>query len=561
MAQNSAIEWTNSTWNPVTGCTKVSSGCDHCYAERFSERFRGVPGHPFETGFDLTLRPERIDHPRRWRKSRLIFVNSMSDLFHKEIPEDYISRVFDTMETADQHVYQVLTKRSSLMRNFVNRRYADQPAPSHIWLGVSIEDTSVIGRLRHLKQTNAFIRFVSFEPLLGPLGAVDLTDIHWVIAGGESGPGARPPDIGWLREIRDCCRDQAVPFFFKQWGGPTPKHGGNLLDGRQWLEYPNTSFRQRNRIPIRAVGAPLDDDSSKAPMDVGPWVREKLDCLRRYLHAYTTILRKQRFQGYFYVDAFAGPRSLRLRKEMISDLGQKSLFEVSEHALDDAGNAEYISGSPRVALELEHPFTDYIFIEFDTHRFQHLQVLKSEMAARSDVRIHLKKEDCNDYLLAFLRRMHGNWPKWRGIVFLDPFGMQVPWSTLVKLAETEAIEVLINFPVGMAIQRLLKRSGEFSEREREKLNDYFGTEEWFSLLYRERQDLFGNNLIKIRSSGDVLVKWYRKRLKRLFGYVSAAREVQSSRGHPLYYLIFSGPNETGYKIASDVLKQGARRVR
>ena len=246
MAQNSAIEWTNSTWNPVTGCTKVSSGCDHCYAERFSERFRGVPGHPFETGFDLTLRPERIDHPRRWRKSRLIFVNSMSDLFHKEIPEDYISRVFDTMETADQHVYQVLTKRSSLMRNFVNRRYADQPAPSHIWLGVSIEDTSVIGRLRHLKQTNAFIRFVSFEPLLGPLGAVDLTDIHWVIAGGESGPGARLPDIGWLREIRDCCWDQAVPFFFKQWGGPTPKHGGNLLDGRQWLEYPNTSFRQRN---------------------------------------------------------------------------------------------------------------------------------------------------------------------------------------------------------------------------------------------------------------------------------------------------------------------------
>ena len=276
MAEDSAIEWTNSTWNPVTGCTKVSSGCDHCYAECFSERFRGDPGHPFETGFDLTLRPERIDHPKRWRKPRLIFVDSMSDLFHKDVPEDFASRVFDTMETADHHVYQVLTKRSSLMRNFVNQRYSHQPAPSHIWLGVSIEDTSVMSRLRHLKQTNALVRFVSFEPLLDPLGAVDLSDIHWVIAGGESGPGARPPDIGWLLEIRDCCRDQAVPFFFKQWGGRTPKHGGNMLDGRHWMEYPNTGFGERNPIPPRAAGAPLNDDSANASMDVGPWVREKL---------------------------------------------------------------------------------------------------------------------------------------------------------------------------------------------------------------------------------------------------------------------------------------------
>ena len=296
-------------------------------------------------------------------------------------------------------------------------------------------------------------------------------------------------------------------------------------------------------------------------MRVGPWVREKLDCLRKYLHAYTTVLSKQRFQGYFYIDAFAGPGSLKLRREQITDPGQKVLFEISEHALDDAGIAEYISGSPRVALELAHPFTDYVFIELDSHRFRHLQLLGNEIRARRSLRIHLRKQDCNDCLLAFLERMRGNWKTWRGIVFLDPFGMQVPWSTLVRLAKTEAIEVLINFPVGMAIQRLLKRSGEFSERERKKLDEYFGTEEWFSLLYREKQDLFGNNLIKIRSSGDVLVKWYRKRLKRLFGYVSATREVQSSRRHPLYYLIFAGPNETGYKIASDVLKQGAQKVR
>ena len=156
MADNSAIEWTNSTWNPVTGCTKISAGCDHCYAERFSERFRGVAGHPFETGFDIRLRPERIEQPKRWRRPRLIFVNSMSDLFHKNIPMDYVNRVFDTMETADWHVYQVLTKRSSRMRNFVNQRYSDRSAPSHIWLGVSIENTSAMSRLQHLRQTNAF---------------------------------------------------------------------------------------------------------------------------------------------------------------------------------------------------------------------------------------------------------------------------------------------------------------------------------------------------------------------------------------------------------------------
>ena len=238
MSDHSAIEWTNASWNPVTGCTKLSAGCDHCYAERFAERFRGVAGHPFETGFDLTLRPERLDQPARWRRPRLIFVNSMSDLFHKNIPAEFIGQVFDAMEEADWHTYQVLTKRSSLMRNFVNRRYGGKPAPPHIWLGVSIEDKTALGRLRHLKQTEAAVRFVSFEPLLAPLGDVDLAGIDWAIASGESGPGARPVDADWLRQIRDGCQRQGVAFFFKQWGGRTPKAGGNVLDGRQWLEYP-----------------------------------------------------------------------------------------------------------------------------------------------------------------------------------------------------------------------------------------------------------------------------------------------------------------------------------
>ena len=254
MARKSTIEWTNSTWNPVTGCTKVSAGCDHCYAERFSERFRGVEGHPFESGFDLKLRPERLEQPAHWRRPQLIFVNSMSDLFHKNIPTDYIHRVFDTMERADWHVYQVLTKRSSLMRRFVRGRYGDVKAPPHIWLGVSIENAAACSRLRHLKQTNASVRFVSFEPLLGPPGEVDLEGIHWVIAGGESGPGARPMRAEWAQALRDQCGRQRVAFFFKQWGGRTPKAGGNKLDGRQWLEYPQIEPHPGIRLVFNTHG-------------------------------------------------------------------------------------------------------------------------------------------------------------------------------------------------------------------------------------------------------------------------------------------------------------------
>ena len=238
MADRSSIEWTDATWNPVTGCTRVSRGCDRCYAERFSERFRGVAGHPFESGFDLTLRPARLAQPLGWKRSKMIFVNSMSDLFHKAIPVDCIDRVFDTMERADWHVFQVLSKRSSLLRNYANRRYGGGRAPAHIWPGVSVEDRRSLTRLQHLKQTRAAIRMVSFEPLLEDLREMDLDGIHWAIVGGESGPGARPVDIAWVRKIRDQCQRQDVPFFFKQWGGRTPKANGNSLDGRQWLENP-----------------------------------------------------------------------------------------------------------------------------------------------------------------------------------------------------------------------------------------------------------------------------------------------------------------------------------
>jgi protein gp37 len=253
MAQNSRIEWTDTTWNPVTGCTKISAGCDNCYAARFSERFRGVAGHPFETGFDLTLRPERLTQPLDWKQPRMIFVNSMSDLFHKDIPPTYIAAVFDTMEKADWHIYQVLTKRSSLLRKFVNARYSAAKAPGHIWLGVSVENAQAASRVAHLRKANATVRFLSVEPLIAPVGKLDLQGIDWLIAGGESGPGARTMKPEWVLDVRDQCVASGVAFFFKQWGGRSPKSGGRLLQGREWNQFPKRRRTSRSQPALRQV--------------------------------------------------------------------------------------------------------------------------------------------------------------------------------------------------------------------------------------------------------------------------------------------------------------------
>ena len=231
MGNKSAIEWTDTTWNPVTGCTKITRGCDNCYAERLAERFRGTPGHPFENGFDLTLRPERLPQPLSWKRPRMVFVNSMSDLFHKKIPVEFIDHVFDTMEVADQHIFQVLTKRSSLMKNYLQHRYDRSSVPRHIWCGVSVEDHMATVRIRHLQAAPVTVRFLSIEPLLGPVGDIDLEGISWVIVGGESGPNARPMKSSWVLDIRDICERKGVNFFFKQWGGLTPKSGGRSLEG------------------------------------------------------------------------------------------------------------------------------------------------------------------------------------------------------------------------------------------------------------------------------------------------------------------------------------------
>jgi len=234
MSDNSTIEWTDATWNPVTGCSKVSPGCAHCYAETFAERFRGVAGHPYEQGFDLRLWPERLSIPLLWSKPRRIFVNSMSDIFHEDIPEEYVAQIFDVMAQASWHQFQVLTKRHDRMAELAPRL----PWPDNVWMGVTIENNRWVERADRLRSVPAAVRFISAEPLLGPLPDLDLTDIDWLIAGGESGPIRRPPKVEWFRELRDRCVAQGVAYFFKQWGGRYPKEGGRDLDGRTWDEFP-----------------------------------------------------------------------------------------------------------------------------------------------------------------------------------------------------------------------------------------------------------------------------------------------------------------------------------
>ena len=239
MSEQSKIEWTDATWNPVRGCTKISPGCKHCYAETLAERFRGVPGHPFEFGFDLRLVPEKLGDPIRWSKPRKIFVNSMSDLFHEEVPDAYIEQVCRVMLAADWHTYQVLTKRADRMASLLRGKLKAAAAARHIWWGVSVEDRrNGKPRVDKLRGANPAVAFLSVEPLLEDLGYLDLQGIHWVIVGGESGPGARSLDADWVRSIRGQCQTARVPFFFKQWGGVRKAEAGRILDGRTYDAFP-----------------------------------------------------------------------------------------------------------------------------------------------------------------------------------------------------------------------------------------------------------------------------------------------------------------------------------
>jgi protein gp37 len=246
MSANSAIEWTDATWNPVRGCTKISPGCKHCYAETFAERFRGVKGHPYEQGFDLRLVPEKLAEPLRWRASKMIFVNSMSDLFHEAVPDNYIAAIAQVMVAAKWHTYQVLTKRSERLRMLLNTKLRFAAEQQHIWWGVSVEDKKYgLPRMEDLRNTNAAVRFLSVEPLLEGMGELDLRGIDWMIVGGESGAGARPMKKEWVLPLRDQCKRSGVPFFFKQWGGVRKAKAGRRLEGRTYDEFP-----KRVRHPI-----------------------------------------------------------------------------------------------------------------------------------------------------------------------------------------------------------------------------------------------------------------------------------------------------------------------
>jgi len=244
MSATSAIEWTDATWNPVRGCTKISPGCKHCYAETFAERFRGVPGHPYEQGFDLKIVPHKLSDPLKWATPKTIFVNSMSDLFQDGIADSFVEQVGRVMQMADWHTYQVLTKRAEHMRDMLCGPLSFAAQLDHIWWGVSVEDRKYgLPRIDALRQAPAALRFLSVEPLLEDLGEINLNGIHWVIVGGESGAGARPMEEAWVISIREQCAAAKIPFFFKQWGGVRKSEAGRMLDGRTYDQMPERKYR------------------------------------------------------------------------------------------------------------------------------------------------------------------------------------------------------------------------------------------------------------------------------------------------------------------------------
>jgi protein gp37 len=251
MATTSSIEWTEMTWNPVTGCRKVSQGCKHCYAERMAKRLHAMGSDRYRNGFEPTLQEDLIDLPKRWRKPRIIFVNSMSDLFQEEVPDDFIRRVFDTMRDCPQHTFQILTKRSERLRDLG----PSLSWPKNVWMGVSVENDRVVDRIRHLALVPAKVRFLSCEPLIGPLARLPLKNIHWVIVGGESGPGARPMNPVWVESLHEQCSQAGVAFFFKQWGGVRKDMTGRELHGRTYDEMPLVSITAKERMePVPLCG-------------------------------------------------------------------------------------------------------------------------------------------------------------------------------------------------------------------------------------------------------------------------------------------------------------------
>ena len=421
MGYESAIEWTDATWNPVTGCTKITRGCDNCYAERFAERFRGTPGHPYELGFDLTLRRDRLTQPLSWRRPRMIFVNSMSDLFHKDIPAEFIDSVFDTMEQAKQHVFQVLTKRSSLMRDYLRHRYGTDLAPRHIWCGVSVEDDKATARIRHLQDAPITTRFLSIEPLLGPVGDIDIQGISWIIVGGESGPGARPMKPEWALDIRNLCERANVPFFFKQWE-----------DGRR--KQAVESLMVRNIMPSlpTCMGRTImlfEWHPNDPPPQIEEHSKAKLDVLRRYLRAYFDTLGANPVRDQFkldLIDGFSGGGTFRAGNDIVA--GTPLIMLEESEAAQQRLNRDRIK-----PLRFDCKFH---FVDVEPDHTAHLRKVLAERGYRVDdqqIIVHNSRfEDVADAIIADVR--HRQPIAGRAIFLLDQTGFsQVELALIARI--------------------------------------------------------------------------------------------------------------------------------
>ena len=443
MANKSAIEWTDATWNPVTGCTKITRGCDNCYAERFAERFRGIPGHPYEHGFDLSLRWDRLAQPLSWKRPRRVFVNSMSDLFHKNIPTAFIDRVFGTMEAADWHVFQVLTKRSALMKDYLQERYGQSPAPRHIWCGVSVEDQMATARVRHLQMSPVQVRFLSIEPLLGPVGEIDLEGISWVIVGGESGPNARPMEPRWVLDIRDLCRQKGVDFFFKQWGGVTPKSGGRRLEGTEHNAMPI--------YPTKEKSLQFRWHPDESPPVLEEHSRAKLDVLRSYLRAYFDRLNSIPHREDFkldLVDGFCGGGTFQDGDQIVAGTPLIMLEE-----LDSAKKRLNRNRTKPLHFDCK-----CYFVDVNASHTDHLRKVLAERGYEVDNdKIVLRNSRFEDEFESILTNIRQRHPRaGRAIFLLDQTGFRQVELALVAriLRKLPTAEVILTFAADALVNHL-----------------------------------------------------------------------------------------------------------
>ena len=521
--------WTDTTWNPVTGCTKISAGCDNCYAERFSERFRGVKGHPFRTGFDLTLRPDRVAQPLKWKRPRMVFVNSMSDLFHKSIPPAYIASVFDTMEAADWHVYQILTKRSSLMQKFINERYGTRKVPAHIWLGVSVEHAQATSRIVHLQRSNATVRFL-FR------GAASCTGRRTRFAGHPLGYcwrrkrlGARPMQPEWALDVRDQCVEAGVAFFFKQWGGRSPKATGRLLGGREWNEFSPLAYC----VGGASIAGLIMTDIHFSPDEIGPWSEIKLEIIEKYGPAYT-----QAFSGRgktlrkFYIDGFSGAGLHRSK-----------------------ATGANIEGSPARALKIVPPFDGFYFIDMNKDKTEYL---RKQCEGRAGVTI--LTGDCSKHLTREVLPKIRYELYTRALCLLDPYGMHLNWDVIQQAGQSRAVDMFLNFPVmDMNRNAIWRNPGKVRPTEIDRMNWFWGDDSWLKVAYVEsrQQSLFGDPPDLIKQDNETIAAAFRDRLQKVagFAYVPEPLPMRNSNNAVLYYLFFAAASKTADKIIREIFEK------